>query len=254
MTKEPDVVGESVAGHPRWSRRRVLAVGLGGAAAVLAAGAAGAELVSHGVLPGKNLLDRLDGACSVSSPPLAFSPPGPSFSGTFHSRARNRTVGYTIAYPPAHRSGDELPLVVMLHGYGGNHARALAGMTPAQAVALTVDGRPVAAMAMVTVDGGGGYWNPHPGDDPMAMVTDELIPLFAANDAVTHTSSLARIPVRVASGYDDPFYPGVQALASVLPAGAVTAFGKGCHTGPFFTEQEPLSLAFLARHLVRWPR
>ena len=31
-------------------------------------------------------------------------------------------------------------------------------------------------MAMVTVDGGGGYWNRHPGDDPMAMVIGELIP------------------------------------------------------------------------------
>ena len=31
-------------------------------------------------------------------------------------------------------------------------------------------------MAMVTVDGGGGYWTPHPGDDPMAMVMSELIP------------------------------------------------------------------------------
>ena len=29
---------------------------------------------------------------------------------------------------------------------------------------------------MVTVDGGDGYWNPHPGDNPMAMVIDELIP------------------------------------------------------------------------------
>ena len=36
---------------------------------------------------------------------------------------------------------------------------------------------------------------------------------FAANDAVTHAASLAHVPVRVASGYDDPFYPGVQVLA-----------------------------------------
>jgi hypothetical protein len=55
--------------------------------------------------------------------------------------------------------------------------------------------------------------------------------------------------VRVASGYNDPFYPGVQALARALPAGAVVDFGKGCHTGPFFVEQEPPSLAFLADHL-----
>ena len=104
------------------------------------------------------------------------SPPGPSFSGTFRSAARRRTVGYTIAYPPGYHPGDELPLVVMLHGYGGSHADALAGMSPAQALALTVGGRPLAPMAMVTVDGGGGYWNPHSGDNPMAMVIDELIP------------------------------------------------------------------------------
>ena len=32
-------------------------------------------------------------------------------------------------------------------------------------------------MALVTADGGTGYWNPHPGDNPQAMLTDELIPL-----------------------------------------------------------------------------
>ncbi|HEX4090942.1 MAG TPA: hypothetical protein VHZ33_19715 [Trebonia sp.] len=75
-------------------------------------------------------------------------------------------------------------------------------------------------------------------------------PAFDANDAVTHAASLARIPVRVASGYDDPFYPGVQALARARPASAVVDFSKGCHTGPFFLEQEPPSLAFLARYLA----
>ena len=65
----------------------------------------------------------------------------------------------------------------MLHGEGANHTNALTGMTPAQAVALEVGGKPLPPMAMVTVDGGPGYWNPHPGDDPMAMVVDELIPM-----------------------------------------------------------------------------
>ena len=73
---------------------------------------------------------------------------------------------------------------------------------------------------------------------------------FAANDAVTHARALARIPVRVASGYDDPFYPGVQALARALPAGAVVDLARGCHTGAFFAAQQPPSLAFLARHLA----
>ena len=298
-----------------WTRRRVLVAGL--APAVLAgAGIAGVGLVSRGVLPGRAMLSKLDGACSVASPPLAYSPPGPSFSGTFYSAARRRTVGYTIAYPPRHRPGDLLPLVVMLHGLGGNHADALAGMSPAQAVALKAGGRPLAPMAMVTVDGGDGYWNPHPGDDPMAMVTDELIPrcqrlglgrpprriaalgismggygalllaekhprliaavaaispaiwtsyaqaeqanpaayasasAFAAGDVVTHAVALGGRPVRVASGYDDPFHPGVQALARVLPAQAVVDFGPGCHDGSFFAAQEPPSLAFLARPLT----
>ena len=57
----------------RWTRRRVLTVGLGGAAALVLAGAAGVELVSHGVLPGKQELDQLDGACSVVGPSTRFA-------------------------------------------------------------------------------------------------------------------------------------------------------------------------------------
>ena len=305
-----------VPARARWSRRRVLTAGLGSVAGLAVLGVTGAELVSHGVLPGKAILDELDGACSVPSPNVSFASPGPSFSGTFYSAARNRRVGYTIAYPSGLHVGAQLPLVVMLHGYGGNHADALVGMSPAQALALQVDGSPLASMAMVTVDGGDGYWNPHPGDDPMAMVIGELIPRcrrlglgrppwrigamgvsmggygvllfgekyphlfaavaaispaiwtgypqarnanggafasaasFAVDDVVTHAAALAHVPVRIASGYDDPFYPGVQALARAVPAGSVVDFSKGCHTGSFFAEQQPPSLAFLARHLA----
>jgi S-formylglutathione hydrolase FrmB len=303
------------------SRRRFLRYALGGAVAVAAAGAAGFELVDHGVLPGKSALDQLDGACDVAAPDLtAYATPGPQYSGTFYSAARRTTVGYTIGYPPGHGPGDRLPLVIALHGFGGNHANALSGLTPSQAVALRPGGTPLPPLALVTVDGGDSYWNPHPGDNPQAMLTDELIPRcqrqglgagsraigvlgismggfgavalaekyprlvaavaaispaiwtsyaqaqaanpgayasaadFAADEAVTHAAALAAVPVRVASGSDDPFYPGVQALARALPEnpGGVPAevyFGGGCHTAPFFNSQEPPSLAFLARHL-----
>src|SRR5580704_17583099 len=113
------------SGHgsgPRWSRRRVLALGLGGAAAVVAAGAVGLELVSHGVLPGQQELDQLDGACTVADAPFIFSGQGSARSGAFDSRARHRRVGYTIAWPPGHGPGSLLPLVVMLHGEGANHS------------------------------------------------------------------------------------------------------------------------------------
>jgi enterochelin esterase-like enzyme len=308
---------DSTAVEQAWTRRRVLTVGLGGLAACAVAGVSGIELVAHGVLPGKTELDKLDGACSASGPPLGFSPRlGPTISSTFHSHSRNRRVGYTIAYPPGHRPGDALPLIVMLHGFGGDHRNSLSGMQPAQAVALHVDGKPLAPMALVTVDGGGGYWNPHPRDNPMAMVIDELIPLcqrlglgrppqkigtmgismggygaillgekypnlisavaaispaiwtsyadamtanpgayasaedFARDDAVTHTHALAHTPVRVASGNSDPFHPGVKALAKALPPEAIVEFAPGCHTGDFFTTQEPPSLSFLAHHLA----
>ena len=144
------------------------------------AGAVGFELIDHGVLPGKTELDQLDGACSVAKSPLALSTPGPSTSGTFRSEARRRNVGYTLAYPPGHGPGSQLPLVVVLHGYGADHTNPLASMTLAEACALRVDGRPLPPMALISVDGGGGYWNPHPGDNPMAMVFDEVIPMCQA--------------------------------------------------------------------------
>jgi len=306
-----------------WSRRTFLACSAGAVAALAGGAAAGVDLVSHGVLPGKAALDQLDGACSLPATRFAFpSGVGPTASGSFFSSKRNRLVGYSIGYPPHHGPGSRLPLVVMLHGFGENHANALTGLTPAEAVALAQLGDPALSgdsaqpMALVTVDGGNGYWNPHPGDDPMGMVVDELIPLcqarglgrpprrigamgismggygalllaekhptlvsavaaispaiwtsyaqahaanagaydsaaaFAANDAVTRARSLAGVPVRVAAGYGDPFYPGVQALAAALPAGSVVDFGKGCHEGSFFAEQEPASLQFLARNLA----
>lgn len=168
------------------SRRHVLAWAVAAAGAMVVTGATGLELVNTGVLPGKQLLDQLDGACSVPTPPLPYAPLGPSSEGTFYSRARHQQVGYTIAYPYAHRPGDELALVVMLHGFGGDHRSAFVDMTPAQAAALVahlVDTAPAshyARVAVATVDGGGGYWNPHPGDDPMAMVVDEFIPMLQA--------------------------------------------------------------------------
>jgi len=150
----------------------------GGAFAVVASGAAGVELVANDVVPGHQVLNELDGTCSVASPSLQFAPLGPTTAGQFFSNARRRVVGYEIAYPPGHRPGSELPLVVALHAYGGDHTRALPGLTPAQALAgYPVHGQPVPPVALVAADGGGGYWHAHPGDDPMGMVVDELIPM-----------------------------------------------------------------------------
>jgi pimeloyl-ACP methyl ester carboxylesterase len=301
-----------VTRDPLWTRRRVLACGLGG---LVGAAFAGFELVEHGVLPGKGALDGLTGACSVASSSVTFGPAGPSTTDSFFSSARRRRVGYTIAYPPGHGPGSSLPLVVYLHGFGGDHTDGFGSVSLAQALAGRAHGIGLPPMAIVAADGGGLYWNRHPGDDPMAMVLDELIPMcqrvglgrsgqaiaavgismggfgalllaeshprlvsavavispaiwttyaqaraanpgafasaadFATDDVITHARSLEGVPVRVASGDQDPFHPGVVAFTHAAPPSVAVEFPAGCHNGSFFASQHHASLAFLGSHL-----
>lgn len=295
------------------SRRRLLVTGAGG---IVALGAAGVELVAHGVLPGRHYLDQVDGACSVPPPPERFGQTGPTLTGSFFSRARNRQVQFTLAYPPGRAPGDRLPLVVYLYGNGGSHTSALGELPLAKALAGHAKGGAIPPMALVAADGGSLYWNPHPGDDPLAMITDELIPRlrtrrlgvqpraigiigismggygalllterrpdlfaagaaispaiwttyeqarsanpnafasaadFASSDVITHAHRLAGTPVRIASGADDPFRPGVLALAKHLPSSVSLHISAGCHDSAFFNEQQLPSLQFLGQHLV----
>jgi S-formylglutathione hydrolase FrmB len=218
MTRTSD----SAAGRQA-PRRRFLRYALGGVVVAAAAGATGFELVSRGVLPGKSELDQFDGACSVPAVRLAgYALPGPQLSGTFHSAARRTSVGYTIGYPPGHGPGDRLPLVIALHGFGGNHTDALSGLSPAQAVALKPGGAPLPPMALVTVDGGGGYWNPHPGDNPQAMLVDELIPLCQRTGLGAGTRGIGVLGISM-GGYGAILlaekYPHlVGAVAAISPA------------------------------------
>jgi pimeloyl-ACP methyl ester carboxylesterase len=295
-----------------WTRRRVLASALGG---LLGAAVGGVELVQHGVVPGKQALDELTGACSVPGAPVTVGATGPTRTGSFHSSARNRTVGYTIAYPPEHAAGSRLPLAVYLHGFGGSHRDGFGPVSLAQALGARSRGAALPAMALVAVDGGGLYWNPHPGDDPMAMIVDELIPMcrrlglgrpphgvgvigismggygalllaekhpglvaavaaispavwttytdaraanagafasaadFASDNVIDHASALSGLPVRIASGTQDPFHPGVVALANAVPRSVTVEITAGCHDGAFFASQQHASLAFLGAHL-----
>ena len=295
----------------RVDRRRFLVGGIGGLACLFGVG----ELVEHGILPGKQRLDSLLGDCSVPEQDLTFDALGHASTGTFFSRARGMRVGYTVAYPPGHGPGSRLPLVLYLHAFGGNHASLLGGLTLARALAARERGRALPPMAAVAVDGGGLYWNPHPGDDPLAMLVEELVPRcrrlglgrapgsigvvgismggygalllaekhphlvaaaaaispavwtsypqaraanagafasaadFATDDVITHAGALAGMPVRIASGNDDPFHPGVVALARRLPTSALVEFTAGCHDDTFFASQQHQSLAFLGSHL-----
>jgi enterochelin esterase-like enzyme len=109
-------------------------------------------------------------------------------SGSFYSRARRRTVGWTISYPPDHGPGDRLPVCVVLHGYANDHRYAFDTLQLQLAQAQLVAGRPIAPVVLASIDGGNVYWHPRTdGDDPVAMILDEFLPFLAYRQLATNT-------------------------------------------------------------------
>ncbi|HEX6933946.1 MAG TPA: alpha/beta hydrolase-fold protein [Streptosporangiaceae bacterium] len=217
------------------SRRKLIGTGLGGLAGLTLAGAGAVELIASGALPGRGFLDQIDGACAVSSPPMRFTAPGPSVSGTFYSDARQRHVGYTVAYPPGHRPGDRLPLIVALHAYGGDHSNALGSLGLAHGLALRAGGRPLPPMAIAAADGGGGYWNPHPGDDPMGMIISELIPRCRRAGLGTARTSIGLIGISM-GGYGALLlaerYPALFAATAAISPAIWTSYAQARAVNP----------------------
>jgi len=206
---------------------------------VLAAGAValGTELLDERILPGREVLERyhVDPGCWTVLEAPACGEGGATVTGSFLSRYRRRVLGYTIGYPPGHGPGDRLPLIVMLHGYRSDNARALAGISPQDAVGLRVGGRSLPPMALVTVDGGGGYWHPHPGDDPMGMVIDELLPMLARRGLGATPSRVAVMGISM-GGYGAlamaEHHPGrFVAVAAISPA-IFTSYGWVHYVNP----------------------
>ncbi len=158
-------------GRRRLSRRGFLLAGAG-TAAVGAAGVLGG--VEAGLLPGRL---RLQGALDQGKVEGAVPTdrPVPVRTTRFHSSRRGREVTWLLAAPRGSPARD-LPVVVVLHGRGGDAHSAFTGLQLHRYLAqhVRLGRRP---LAMVSVDGGNAYWHPrHNGDDPLAMVTDELLP------------------------------------------------------------------------------
>lgn len=102
-------------------------------------------------------------------------------SGSFRSaHMRGAEVGWSIAYPPGHRPGDDLPVVVALHGRGGSHRTAFDVLRLDDVLATVVEEGSVAPFAVASVDGSDhGYWHRRAdGTDAGAMVSDEFVPLL----------------------------------------------------------------------------
>ena len=133
----------------------------------------------------------------------------------------------------------------------------MGGVSLSRALAGRRNGRALAPMALVSVDGGGLYWNPHPGDDPMAMIVNELIPMC-------QRLGLGRPPDRIGAigismgGYGalllaEKHHQLIAAVAAISPAVWTTyAQARAANAGAFASAADFASDDVIT-HARRWP-
>lgn len=165
--------------------RRSFVAGGAGLGVVAVAGGVGAVLAEEGAVPGKGALDRAIGRCGTE--PDAPRTAGVVRARTFRSRRRGTAVTAVVVTPAGVASPRGLPVAVALHGNGGTGASAVSGLGLDRYLTDAVRVHGVPPFALVAVDGGAStYWHPRAGgDDPIGMITDELLPLLARQGART---------------------------------------------------------------------
>jgi S-formylglutathione hydrolase FrmB len=127
----------------------------------------------------------IEGCGEESGRPLLAT--GPIIYLSFHSVARGRETEVMIAYPPGYEPsqiegdrGPDLRVCVVMHG-AGDTARTVDEKlaAPAYLAAAIADG--AVPFVLVAVDSADTYWHRRAdGDDPEAMLFEELLPLLAA--------------------------------------------------------------------------
>ena len=155
----------------RVSRRALLIGSAGAGLAVVGAGVG----ISTGALPGAGHLHRAladEGPAGV----IPDVPPGRTTLEEVVSRARGRSVGLFTAVPDGHGDGAGLPVCFVLHGASATTADfGRFGLAQFVTAAVRAGAPP---FVLVGADGGETYWSGGPGDDPQAMLRDEL-PLWS---------------------------------------------------------------------------
>jgi S-formylglutathione hydrolase FrmB len=150
-------------GDPKYSRRTLVAA-LG---VVIATATGVATYVSSSSEATERQIATAD---RVNSTPAAK--PTIRFERVY-SAARRREV--TLAfYVPTGSNARGLPMSILLHGLHGDARHSNAGSL-AEVLTAAVTKGSVPAFGFVAVDGGDNYWHENvPGDDPMAMLLDEV--------------------------------------------------------------------------------
>lgn len=188
------------------SRRTLLL----GAASGVGLGIVGFAL---GVPTSRHELQRL--VRPVPEPPytVPLSPGGSEIEGSIASKAMGRVIGWSIAYPAGSRPGSRLPVLLVLHGRANDHRDALGGHALGAFLTAAVEaGSP--SFAVVAADGGDHSYRHQrsSGEDPQAMIVDELLPMLESRGLRTDRVGLGGW---LMGGY------GALLLAEVLGAARV---------------------------------
>ncbi|GAB3247905.1 alpha/beta hydrolase-fold protein [Kineosporia babensis] len=149
---------------------------LTGAAGAALSGAAVAGSLS-GVLPGRRHLREALGIGQAGEGVPDAGGAEPQFE-TFDSAARGTQVTFGWVTPP-NQKPDGLPVILVLHGRGDDAHSVFDSLGMHQFLAAHVEagGKPA---GVVSVDGGEAYWHPRANDDdPLSMLSDELLPRVA---------------------------------------------------------------------------
>jgi dienelactone hydrolase len=158
----------------RVGRRAVLL----GAAGVAATVGIGGLAVASGTVPLPGALRR---RLEDQGPPgvIPDVPEGDVHVEARRSRARGRDVGFFTAVPAGHGAGRGLPVCLVLHGASATTADFRRFGLPRFLTAATRAGVPPFVLA--GADGGRSRWEGDGGaDDPMRMLTDEVLPWCSA--------------------------------------------------------------------------
>ncbi len=151
---------------------------VGGAAAAVVAAGSTVGLVEAEVLPGRR---RLHAALGLDGPDgkIPDIEPGAAWSGTFSVDGGAAEAGWSVVVPPGHYIGGGLPVVIALHGKGGDHRSAFddLGLDRFLAQAVAAGAAPA---GVASIDGGDSYWHRRAdGTDRGAAVLDQLLPELA---------------------------------------------------------------------------
>lgn len=135
--------------------------------------------VEEGVLPGRSTVHRLLGLNGPAGEVPSLDP-GVMATGSFASRWRSGDTGWAISYPPGFDLGATLPVLVSLHGVGGDHSSSFGDYLGLDRFLAQAVANGVPPFAIAAIDGGRSYWHQRrSGEDSARMVTEEFVPLLA---------------------------------------------------------------------------